>query len=97
MQAISSCPFGATAVWTFAEGHVGEFLPQGGSKVQLSHVSIARSICATERQILGKHRSTVRTEHRLEAYATLRRRVGCAGSRSSQDGSERLLNSPEIQ
>jgi hypothetical protein len=28
-----------------------------------------------------KHRSTVRTEHRLEAYATLRRRVFTPGAR----------------
>ena len=30
---------------------------------------------------LGKHRSAVRTEHRLEAYATLRRRVVTPGAR----------------
>jgi hypothetical protein len=28
----------------------------------------------------GKHRSTMRTEHRLEAYGTLRRRVVTAGA-----------------
>jgi hypothetical protein len=45
---------------------------------------------------LEKHRSPVRTKYRLEAYATLRRRVVAVGSRRlRQDVLQRSLDTPE--
>ena len=44
---------------------------------------------------LEKHRSPVRTKYRLEAYATLHRRLVAVGAEIAQDVLERSLDTQE--
>jgi hypothetical protein len=54
-----------------------------------------KAVPSTTIDCLEKHRSPVRTKYRLEAYATLRRRVVAVVAEIAQDVLERSLDTPE--
>src|SRR5580693_2563014 len=75
------------------EGLGSFFAPKGGLRIQ---PSVSTWFQPWVIDCLEKHRSLVRTKYRLEAYATLRRRVVAVGSRRlRQDVLERSLDTPE--